>query len=102
MPNFHTEEAGENLTITLLKDRADAAYAQKAKPELRRILQNTQCEQVEIQMEKVGFIDSSGIGLLLNILRRFPDKVTLKETTPQVQAVLTLLRLDKLFQTARN
>jgi len=54
-----------------------------------------------VDMGRVEFIDSSGVGALLSVLRRLPQSdatVVLKDMRPQVLSVIELLRLQRIFQ----
>ena len=54
-----------------------------------------------VDMSLVEFVDSSGVGALLGLLRRLPQceaTVVIKGMQPQVRTVFELLRLQRIFQ----
>lgn len=74
----------------------DASYAADIKAQLKGL--DTQgCKHVIIDMEKVTFIDSSGIGALLSFYKQLGSQLTLRHPTPAVLSVLELLRLHRVF-----
>jgi anti-anti-sigma factor len=57
---------------------------------------------VVVDLRPVEFVDSSGIGALLNLYKRLPagSTVRLQGVQPAVQTVLELLRLHRVFEIA--
>ena len=97
---FDAQTDGGTVRLKILSPRLDAGRAPKFKQQIGA-LWNDSFVHAEIEMTNVDFIDSSGVGFLLSILRRFPEdtgKVVLKGLKPQVQAVIELLRLHRIFQ----
>lgn len=94
---------GNTLTLSVKVDRIDAASAREFKSEaLEMVVAST--ETVVVDMEPVDFIDSSGIGALLSIQKKLgPKKNPLKlvRMKPQVQSVIELLRLHRVFEIAQ-
>ncbi len=93
-------QEGQVVRIDVKLDRLDAAAASRIKPAFAELpVQGV--DQVVIDLEPVRFIDSSGVGILLGIYRKFPsDQVSadLANTSPPVRSVLELLRLHKIFR----
>lgn len=98
---FAAQVEGSTLEIILLTDRLDAAAAARFKARLPEVWSPGLTGAV-IDLRQVNFIDSSGVGALLNVYRRFPEgtDVTLRAVNPPVLAVLELLRLHKIFSLA--
>jgi len=77
----------------------DAATVSRFKEQIAEFWEKG-LERAAIDMASVEFIDSSGVGALLGIYRRFPEgsaSVTLRNMRPQVQSVIELLRLHRIF-----
>jgi len=90
------------LQIILNLPRLDASASASLKKQLTFDLDPT-VQRVEVDMDAVQFIDSSGIGVLLSIYRKLPAEgadVTLRNVHIGVLAVLELLRLHRIFKVA--
>ena len=88
------------LTITINTARLDAATASAFKSDCEALWQSS-VTNVVADLSSVEFIDSSGVGALLNLYRRLPPanpSVKLRNTKPTVQAVIELLRLHRIFE----
>jgi len=99
---FQAQVQANSLNIRILKARLDAAAVARFKEQISAVWQDG-LVQAEIDMSSVDFIDSSGVGALLSVYRRLPQgsaTVTLRGMKPQVQAVIELLRLHRIFQLA--
>ncbi len=63
----------------------------------------TGVELVEVDLRAVNFMDSSGVGLLLKLLRSMPagkGRVRLHHTHSSVRSVIEVLRLGQVFEFA--
>lgn len=98
--SLQSKISGDVIEIAVPLDRLDAASSAPLKnilgaeipPSLRR---------AEVDLGRVQFIDSSGVGLLLSLYRKLPQggaEVVLRNVQPGVRAVLELLRLHRVFQ----
>jgi len=88
------------LSITIHASRLDAATASPFKSECEALWQPS-ITGVTADLSSVEFIDSSGVGALLNLYRRLPPanpSVKLHNVRPGVQAVIELLRLHRIFE----
>lgn len=97
---FEAQAEGNTIHLKILKPRLDAASVAKFKDQIAGVWQNG-LTRADIDMAATEFIDSSGIGALLSVYRRLPENsatVVLKAMRPQVQAVIELLRLHRIFQ----
>jgi len=97
---FRAQVEEKSIHLKILKPRLDAASVGKFKEHITEVWSKG-LERADIDMADVEFIDSSGIGALLSVYRRFPEgtnTVVLKGMRPQVQAVIELLRLHRIFQ----
>ena len=88
-----------NIVLIRLKGRLDAA----ASPNLQTALQSTMekgYRKIIVDLEKVPFIDSSGLVALvsgLRLARERKGEIFLSGIRPQAQAVFRLTMLDRIF-----
>jgi anti-sigma B factor antagonist len=95
-----TSVTGGNLIVTVLVSRLDAAIAREFKAGVEAAW-TSGLNKVEIDLDAVEFVDSSGIGALLSVYRKLPPGVGVTRLTkvkPGVLAVLELLRLHRVFE----
>jgi anti-sigma B factor antagonist len=85
--------------ITVEADRIDAAVAIQFKDRMRETLGNTTGRCV-LNLEKVDFIDSSGLGAIVAAMKLMPKgaKLELAGLTPAVDKVFRMTRMDSIFQ----
>lgn len=71
--------------------------------ELKRTFQDmfeTQKEPVEINLEKLEYIDSTGLGVLIGALKRLKEEdkqITLFHVKPNILKLLNITGLNKIF-----
>ncbi|MEM9158277.1 MAG: STAS domain-containing protein [Verrucomicrobiota bacterium] len=88
------------LKVELGVNRLDAASSRDFKKEVDQIWSDD-VQTVEMDFDKVDFIDSSGVGALLGVYKRLPQKsatVRLNRVKAPVQSVIELLRLHRIFE----
>ena len=93
---------GSDLKLEIHTARLDASTAREMREELAMIWRPNVGE-VTVDLSQVEFVDSSGMGSLLSIHRRLPEKhspVKLINVRPAVQSVLELVRLHRVFDLA--
>jgi anti-sigma B factor antagonist len=92
------EKRGDILVISALHDRIDAAGAIQFKDRMRELTQ-TITPRVVLDMSRVNFLDSSGLGAVVASMKTLgPDrKLELSGLTPTVQKVFRLTRMDGVF-----
>lgn len=90
---------GVRMTAELSGD-IDHHAARELRRELDEMISRCQPELLIIDMKNVGFMDSSGVGLILGRLRAvraFGGEVVVRSAPPQVEAVLRLSGLSGLI-----
>ena len=90
---------GKRMTAAFSGD-IDHHAARDMRRELDEVIERSQPELLIIDMEQVGFMDSSGIGLILGRLRAvraFGGAVTIKNARPEIAAVIRLSGLSGLL-----
>lgn len=93
------KEGGGMLVIRAAQDRIDAAGAIQFKDRMRELTRNSTAPRVVFDMSNVAFLDSSGLGAVVAVLKLLaPDrKLELSGLTPTVQKVFRLTRMDSIF-----
>ena len=95
---IRTDRDGSIATVTL-EGEVDVYTAPRLKEELVTLLDGG-CTSIIVDLEKVAFIDSSGLGVLVGALRRAREKdgvVRLVCTRDSVLKIFRITGLDKVF-----
>lgn len=89
---------GTTLVIRVPDDRIDAAGAIQFKEQMRD-LTATPSTRVILDMSNVHFLDSSGLGAVVAVMKLLaPErKLELAGLTPTVEKVFRLTRMDTVF-----
>lgn len=96
--NLQTERQGGMLVIRAMGDRIDAAGAIQFKDRMRELVQGPD-RRVILDLSRVGFLDSSGLGAVVAVMKLLgPDRsLELAGLTPTVEKVFRLTRMDSIF-----
>lgn len=96
--NLHTDLQGDVLLITVMDDRIDAASAIQFKETMRDIVA-TESARVVLDMSNVGFLDSSGLGAVVAVMKALGPvrRLELSGLTTTVEKVFRLTRMDTVF-----
>ncbi len=91
---------GDCLVISLQEDRLDAVIASNFRDELVARVDRGQ-RNIVLDMSQVGFMDSSGLGAVVYVLKYIGHHGRLHfcGITPGVMAVLKLTRMDRVLKT---
>lgn len=86
------------LVVRALTDRIDAAAAIQFKDRMRELVQ-TPAKRVVLDLSRVAFLDSSGLGAVVAVMKLLgPDRsLELAALTPTVEKVFRLTRMDSIF-----
>jgi anti-sigma B factor antagonist len=95
---LETEQWGPDLVVTVLADRIDAMVAVQFKDALRQATLGGP-DRVVLDLSRVSFLDSSGLGALVAAMKALgPDRrLDLLSPTPAVEKVFRLTRMDSVF-----
>jgi anti-sigma B factor antagonist len=99
MKTLEASSEGDVLAMKVTIPRLDAATAREFKEECAQAW-TPQTHAVIADLSQLEFIDSSGVGALLSLYKRLPapnPSVKLRGVQPQVQSVIELLRLHRIF-----
>lgn len=88
----------DGLRITVGEGRIDAACAIRFKDRMREILMHP-ARRVVLDLSRVAFIDSSGLGALVAVRKMMTGGrlLELAGLTPNVARVFRLTRMDSVF-----
>ena len=86
------------MIITVEDARIDAAIATRFKDRLREIVLRGK-KPVRLDMRRVDFMDSSGLGAMIAVRKALPEALplVLEGLTPNVERVFRLTRMDTVF-----
>ncbi len=96
--NIHSEIRGDILFLTLTEPRIDAAGAVAFKERVRAAVHGFG-GRVILDMSRVEFLDSSGLGALVGVMKMLDGgrRLELAGCGTVVRKVLTLTRMDSVF-----
>lgn len=100
---LNAEHLSHALVIQVMEDRIDAAGAIQFKERMRELVAGT-TPVVILDLSRVSFLDSSGLGAVVSVLKLMgPDrKLQLSGLTPTVEKVFRLTRMDTIFTIHRT
>lgn len=93
-----SDSQGDVCTVTLVGE-VDVYSAPRLKEELTARIE-AGCDHLVVDMDRVGFIDSSGLGVLVSALRRARERdggVRIVCTKENVLKIFRITGLDKVF-----
>lgn len=94
-----TTERDADVCVLALSGEVDVYAAPRLKQELVSAIEDG-CANVIVDMERVSFIDSSGLGVLVSALRRARERdgtVRIVCTRENVLKIFRITGLDKVF-----
>ncbi len=96
--DLQTTARDDMLIVTAMEDRIDAAGAIQFKDRMRALVQHP-APRVVLDLSRVRFLDSSGLGAVVAVMKLLGPgrKLELAGLTPTVQKVFRLTRMDSVF-----
>jgi anti-sigma B factor antagonist len=97
--DFVTEQDRDATIVTLMVDHLDFDNASEFRRHMKEVADSAQ--YVVLCLDRVQFVDSSGLGAILSALRALSAKggdLSVCGVTPSVAALLRLVRLDQILQ----
>ncbi len=96
---IRSEANGESTLVRVEEERLDAANAADFKAFLAGLIQGG-ATAVGVDLTRVAFVDSSGLGALVSGRKRLGDRgqFALWGMTPQVRSLFELTQLYKVFE----
>lgn len=97
--NLHAKMLADTLLVEVEEDRIDAACAIQFKDRMRELVAQAE-GRVLIDMARVRFLDSSGLGAVVAVMKLLgPERrLELAGLTPAVDKVFRLTRMDSVFR----
>lgn len=95
---FTSRSLGAVEVITVDANRIDAAVAIQFKDRMREQMADAQ-GRIVLDLHKVEFIDSSGLGAIVAVMKLMPQgaKLELAGLTSSVDKVFRMTRMDSIF-----
>ena len=95
---LETQHQREIIVVRVMDDRIDAASAIQFKERMREITA-TPSERVVLDMSNVGFLDSSGLGAVVAVMKALGPvrRLEISGLTTTVEKVFRLTRMDSVF-----
>lgn len=92
------QQRPEMLVVSVAGDRIDAAAAIQFKDRMRELVQ-TAPSRVVLDLSRVAFLDSSGLGAVVAVMKLMGParSLELAGLTPTVEKVFRLTRMDSVF-----
>jgi len=96
---LHTIAEGDILTVSVEEGRLDAAISTAFKDQMRKTLAESAGGTVVLDLSQVDFMDSSGLGALIAVLKSMPAnrRLELRCLRPNLERVMRLTRMDSVF-----
>ncbi len=96
--DLQTTARDDMLIVTAMEDRIDAAGAIQFKDRMRTLVQHP-ATRVVLDLSRVKFLDSSGLGAVVAVMKLLGPgrKLELAGLTPTVHKVFRLTRMDSVF-----
>jgi anti-sigma B factor antagonist len=95
---LQTQTRPKVLSVLVMNDRIDAASAIQFKEQMRELTQNTDT-RVVLDLSRVMFLDSSGLGAIVAVKKLLAPAraLELSGLTTTVEKVFRLTRMDTIF-----
>ena len=96
--DLQTSLRDDMLIVSVMEDRIDAAGAIRFKDRMRTLVQHP-VARVVLDLSRVKFLDSSGLGAIVAVMKLLGPgrKLELAGLTPTVLKVFRLTRMDSVF-----
>lgn len=96
--NLTPHESNDQLTVVVEESRIDASVAIEFKDRMRELTTDGP-RRILLDLHKVDFIDSSGLGAIVAAMKQLDDsqRLDLAGLTANVDKVFRLTRMDSIF-----
>lgn len=98
--NINVRDAGKDIKIIELEGEVDVYTSMNLKKELNNLIDNGS-KKIIINLKKVIYMDSSGLGVLVAVLKKIKkDEGSMKITnlSSSIKKIFELTRLTKFFE----
>ena len=87
------------------EDMLDSEHVETRETELCELFASTECQQIVLDFSILSFLNSTGLSLLITLMRRAKAKERVLELCslqPQIEEILNITPFHKLFTIHRN
>ena len=101
--NISTRKMESTAVLEIMDARIDAATAVEFKDQVRAIIDDGQ-HDIILDLSRVDFIDSSGLGAIVGVLKYLGQRgtLTVAGVTASVESMFKLTRMDRVFRLYPN
>lgn len=99
--HYKEEQAGDVQIIRVDEDRFDSTVSPEFKAELLRLIEAEHIRNILVDLEKVEYVDSSGLGALLFGHRQAKaksGKLKLLNINPKVSTLIKIAKLEDILE----
>jgi anti-sigma B factor antagonist len=102
--NIDVTQTGDTLLVRIGDSRLDATVALRFRERMRELAAETPAQRVVIDLSRVGFMDSSGLGAVVATMKLLAParRMELAGLTSSVERVFRLTRMDSVFRIHRS
>ncbi len=97
---LYVERRGETLSITL-EGEIDHHSAVATRGKIDQLLYMTRPRRLELDLSRIGFMDSSGLGLVMGrmaLMRDLGGEMAIIDPSPAILRIFKLAGMDRLIQ----
>ncbi len=97
---FHTEFYDDTLRVTL-EGEIDHHSAAATRGEIDRIIYEMRPKRLELDLSRIGFMDSSGLGLVMGrytLMRDLGGETVVLDPSPAILRIFKLAGMDRLIR----
>lgn len=102
--NFEISEAGNGVTLMKMKGDLDMYTLPKAKEKMKILIEEAKVKIV-IDLENVGYVDSSGLGFFIGSLKKLREKsgdLKLINLNNYIHGIFKLIHLHTIISIFEN
>lgn len=95
------ETKNQELWLKINIDQIDASNSYELRSQIIEIIKDETPKRIVMNLEKLVYIDSTGLGIFVSILKRTSERnieLIIKNPVDKVLSLFNLTRLDKVFK----
>lgn len=99
--HYQEEKVGDILVVRVDEERFDSTVSAEFKAELLRAVERKQVKHILVDLKKVQYVDSSGLGALLFGHRQAKAKsglLKLLHINPKVRTLIKIAKLEDILE----
>jgi anti-sigma B factor antagonist len=98
---YSQEKIGDVLVVRVEESRLDSAVSPQFKTELLRLVEDKKEKKILIDLKRVDYLDSSGLGALLfghRQLKSSSGKLKLLHISTKIRTLIKIAKLDDVLE----